>query len=128
MPSAAAVLGCSLALAASPLLLPAEAKQKGPPPRCPAFLGTPQLQVKTGRGALDDTSLKGLNEVVWVGPECLEVFAGSPGVHKLPGDGSGWLFSHDFFATGAGLDLCLLRRESLDHPNPSNYPCFWSIL
>jgi hypothetical protein len=98
MVSATALLVCSLALAASTQQV--TAKRKQPPPRCPAFLGTPQLQVKTGRGALGDTSLKGLNEVVWVGPECLEVFAGSPCVHKLPG-GAGWLFSHDFFATGA---------------------------
>lgn len=111
-PAQALLLAGSLALAASSTLLAASA---APPPlqsRCPSMLGgKPQLQVRTGGGALGDTSLEGLNEVVWVGPECLEVYAGSPAVHKLA-DGTGWLFSHDFFASGAGLPLYFDKRNN----------------
>ena len=65
--------------------------------RCPAFLGQPPpLEVRTGGGPMEDSGLPGLTEVMWVGPECLGVFAGSPAVLKLDGSG-GWLFAHDFF-------------------------------
>ena len=58
------------------------------------------LRSRRGAGPLADSELgvpgevENVSEVVWVGPECLEVHAGSPSLHKL-GDGQGWLFSHD---------------------------------
>jgi hypothetical protein len=85
--------------------------------RCPAGLAgihgpgiasgqPPALRVRyggQGAGRLSGSALlSNLTEVMWVGPECLEVFAGSPSVHKLPGDG-GWLFAHDFFGSSYRL-------------------------
>jgi hypothetical protein len=71
---------------------------------CPG-VRSPTLRVKYGGGKLTDTGLLSeLDEVVWVGPECLEVFVGSPSVHKLPASsGGGWLFSHDFFGSSYRL-------------------------
>ncbi len=63
--------------------------------RCPAFLNQPPLEVRTGGRALDESGLPGLTEVMWVGPECLGIFAGSPALLKI-GNGE-WLFAHDFF-------------------------------
>lgn len=70
--------------------------------RCPS-VQQQELRVRYGGGAFTDSGLlSALNEVMWVGPECLEVFAGSPSVHKLPGSG-GWLYSHDFFGSSYRL-------------------------
>jgi hypothetical protein len=103
------------------LLLPALSVGQWSPPlpadvagKCPAGLGgaqqqqhglPPALRVRTGgsgRRLSSSALLANLTEVVWVGPECLEVFVGSPAVHKLPG-GGGWLFAHDFFGSSIRL-------------------------
>jgi hypothetical protein len=52
------------------------------------------LQVKAGCGKIQDSSLN-LTEVLWVGPECLRVFTGSPSLLKI--SENEWLLSHDFF-------------------------------
>ena len=54
---------------------------------CPTILGMngpPSLTVRVGAGYMADTgSSLNLSEVVWVGPECLGVFTGSPTILQL---------------------------------------------
>ena len=52
------------------------------------------LKLRVGAGMLADSALRA-SEVVWVGPECLNVFVGSPSLVQL--EDGGWLASHDLF-------------------------------
>ena len=91
--------------------------------RCPAFLGQPPLEIRTGRGAMEDSGLPGLTEVMWVGPECLGVYAGSPAVLKLDGSGE-WLFAHDFFGASIrerGINNTVQVFHSADNGVTWNY-------
>ena len=88
-----------LAVPASPdlqvLPLPSSelaAKPHRAPPRCPRSVPK-ELRVLSGRGKIKDSGLN-LTEVLWVGPECLGVFTGSPSVVRDPRSGE-LLFCHE---------------------------------
>ena len=77
-----AARSCLFALALAPYLAAAA---------CP----NASLEVRYGDGKLPYSSLDA-TPIVWVGPECLGVFTGSPAILQV---GSEWLCAHDFFGT-----------------------------
>jgi hypothetical protein len=73
------------------------------------------LQVVSGRGKIRDSGLN-LTEVLWVGPECHGVFAGSPSLVKVASADKDtttatWILSHDFFGATTFNDTVQVYRS-----------------
>jgi len=62
----------------------------------PATCPEKKFNIVTGTGQDMPFSSLPIKPILWVGPECLNVFTGSPAILRV---GSEWFFTHDFFGT-----------------------------